>query len=52
LQSSEANAIVVRATFQNQYKAYRNTALLQLSNKRRKHHRLSEIAYAARLRPH
>jgi len=52
VQSSKANAIVVRATFQNQYKAYRNTALLQISNKRRKHHRLSEIAYSSRARLH
>jgi hypothetical protein len=52
LQYFEANAIVVRATFQNQQKAYRNTALLQISNKRRKHHRVSEIAYSSRPRPH
>jgi hypothetical protein len=52
LQSSKANASVVRATFQNQQKAYCNTALLQISNKRRQQHRLSEIAYSSRARPH
>jgi hypothetical protein len=50
VQSSKSNAIVVRAAFQNQYKAYRNTALLQISNKFGKQRRVSEIAYESRRR--
>jgi hypothetical protein len=52
LQSCKANARVVRATFQNQHKAYRNTALLPISNKLWKQHRLSEIAYSSHPPPH